>query len=176
MAEYGSMLTVSLLASILFLGGWNGPLPITEWLGLGESATNPLAWYVGSLLGVINLLLKGTVGVSVMMWVRWTLPRLRIDQVMATCLKYCVPIAAVMFLGAAGWRYRFPDRVFFGLLPAPAATLELSERWVDAPRPETAPASHFVEVSQAEPRGGPGIAPTASDRPGWLAATPGDVE
>ena len=34
-----------------------------------------------------------------MMWVRWTLPRLRIDQVMTTCLKYCTPIAAVMFAG-----------------------------------------------------------------------------
>ena len=141
MAEYGSMLTVSLLAAILFLGAWNGPLPIAEWLSLGDYASNGFAWYLGSLLGVINLLLKGVIGVSVMMWVRWTLPRLRIDQVMATCLKYCVPIAAVMFLGAAGWRYRFPDRVFFGLLPARPATFELHENWTDAsppPEPQTA--------------------------------------
>src|SRR5881628_2169397 len=34
MAEYGSMLAVSLLASILFLGGWHGPIPIADWLGL----------------------------------------------------------------------------------------------------------------------------------------------
>jgi NADH-quinone oxidoreductase subunit H len=40
-----------------------------------------------------------------MMWVRWTLPRLRIDQVMTTCLKYCTPIAAVMFVGATSWKY-----------------------------------------------------------------------
>ena len=34
MAEYGSMFAVSGLAAILFFGGWNGPLPITDWLGL----------------------------------------------------------------------------------------------------------------------------------------------
>ena len=47
-------------------------------------------------------------GVTFMMWVRWTLPRLRIDQVMTTCLKYCTPIAAAMFLGAVLWTYWFP--------------------------------------------------------------------
>jgi len=38
------------------------------------------------------------------MWVRWTLPRLRIDQVMTTCLKYCVPLAAFCFIGAMLWK------------------------------------------------------------------------
>src|SRR5262249_451971 len=41
---------------------------------------------------------------TVMMWVRWTLPRLRIDQVMTTCLKYCVPLAAICFVGAMIWK------------------------------------------------------------------------
>jgi hypothetical protein len=39
-----------------------------------------------------------------MMWVRWTLPRLRIDQVMTTCLKYCVPLASICFVGAMLWK------------------------------------------------------------------------
>jgi NADH-quinone oxidoreductase subunit H len=47
-----------------------------------------------------------------MMWVRWTLPRLRIDQVMITCLKYCTPIAAVMFVGATLWTYFLPGGLF----------------------------------------------------------------
>ena len=99
MAEYGSMLAVSLLASILFLGGWHGPLPMTQWLGLTFEHGH---WYgiVGNVLGTANVISKGVIGVTVMMWIRWTLPRLRIDQVMTTCLKYCMPIAAVMFLCA----------------------------------------------------------------------------
>ncbi|QDS98717.1 NADH-quinone oxidoreductase subunit NuoH [Adhaeretor mobilis] len=128
MAEYGSMFSVSLLAAILFLGGWNGPLPVTEWLGLtGEVGT--LSWYLGSLIGAANLIGKATFGVCVMMWIRWTLPRLRIDQVMATCLKYCTPIAATMFLGAVLWQYNLPHRNFFGLSDRPAATYAVSEGW-----------------------------------------------
>lgn len=116
MAEYGSMMTVSLLASILFLGGWNGPLPISDWLGL-STEVGSAGWLVRSFLGVGNLLLKGVIGVGVMIWIRWTLPRLRIDQVMTTCLKYCTPIAATMFLGAVVWTaLLFPGRTFFGAL------------------------------------------------------------
>ena len=39
-----------------------------------------------------------------MMWVRWTLPRLRIDQVMMTCLKYLLPISCVLLLGVSVWQ------------------------------------------------------------------------
>jgi NADH-quinone oxidoreductase subunit H len=130
MAEYGSMLAVSLLASILFLGGWHGPLPVTEWLGLTfRDGSDQYYWHgiAGNVLGTMNLILKGVVGVTVMIWVRWTLPRLRIDQVITTCLKYCVPIAAVMFLCATLWQYAWPNRTFFGLLPVPPRVYDLAE-------------------------------------------------
>lgn len=115
MAEYGSMLLVSVLASILFLGGWNGPIPITHiirWLVIeqaGVSLEGSLAFwgFLANVLGCANLIFKAVIGVTVMMWVRWTLPRLRIDQVMTTCLKYCVPLAAICFLGAVGWQIGF---------------------------------------------------------------------
>jgi NADH-quinone oxidoreductase subunit H len=135
MAEYGSMLSVSILASVLFLGAWNGPIPITSILGLTYE-NGELTGYLGNLIGLTNVLLKGVVGVCVMIWIRWTLPRLRIDQVMATCLKYCTPIAAAMFLGAVLWQYNLPGRTFFGLLPAPAAMFAVDEGW-DAPRAAT---------------------------------------
>ena len=107
MAEYGSMFLVSGLAAILFFGGWNGPIPVFHMLGWayeqGETAWHPLG-YIAQVAGVTNFILKAVVGVTVMMWVRWTLPRLRIDQVMTTCLKYCVPLAAICFVGAVLWK------------------------------------------------------------------------
>jgi NADH-quinone oxidoreductase subunit H len=79
------------------------------------------------VLGMLNILFKGIVGVTVMMWVRWTLPRLRIDQVITTCLKYCVPIAAIGFLGATLWQYWLPHRQFFGLMQVPRESYEVAE-------------------------------------------------
>ncbi len=103
MAEYGSMFLVSGLAAILFFGGWNGPIPIFAGLADGPTDSWTLVGFLANLAGAANFILKGVVGVTVMMWARWTLPRLRIDQVMATCLKYCVPLSAFFFLGAMLW-------------------------------------------------------------------------
>ena len=137
MAEYGSMLAVSLLASILFLGGWNGPIPIASIFGL--TFDNGF-WYgiAGNLLGTLNMLFKGVVGVTVMMWVRWTLPRLRIDQVITTCLKYCVPIAAIAFLGATMWQYQWPGGVFFGVTESAYEARELLPQYSDVDSARTA--------------------------------------
>jgi NADH-quinone oxidoreductase subunit H len=114
MAEYASMFAVSMLASILFLGGWNGPVPIADLLGLAVHPStgyvpHPLLAYLGNLLGLFNILVKATIGVLFMIWIRWTLPRLRIDQVMTVCLKYCIPLAAAMFVGAMLFTYSFPN-------------------------------------------------------------------
>jgi len=101
MAEYGSMFIVSGLAAIMFFGGWNGPIPVFSVIGSDN-------WYLGyltNLAGCANFIMKASLGVTVMIWIRWTLPRLRIDQVITMCWKYCVPIAAVCFLGVLGWQY-----------------------------------------------------------------------
>ena len=97
LAEYGSMFAVSGLACLLFLGGWHtGVLPFepTERFGV----------WVGNLLNAAVFVGKGTVLVLVMMWVRWTLPRLRIDQVMMTCLKYFLPISCGLLVGVCLWQ------------------------------------------------------------------------
>jgi NADH-quinone oxidoreductase subunit H len=119
MAEYGSMFTVSGLAAILFFGGWNGPIPITDMLASALSAsgstfgTHPIFVYVANFLGMANFIFKAVVGVTVMMWLRWTLPRLRIDQVMEMCLKYCLPISCFTVVGVTFWQATFPG----GLVP-----------------------------------------------------------
>jgi NADH-quinone oxidoreductase subunit H len=156
MAEYGSMMAVSLLASILFLGGWHGPLPVTSWLGL--TFDNGFWWgFAGNVLGTMNVIFKGVVGVTVMMWVRWTLPRLRIDQVITTCLKYCVPIAALAFLGATMWQYMLPNRTFFGAIPVSPSAYQLAELLPDnnnrnvPPADESAPAADQTAATTFAP-------------------------
>ncbi len=129
MAEYGSMFLVSAMAAVLFLGGWNGPIPVATLAGLSEG-TGDTAHYLVRLLGLANLLGKATLGVLVMMWIRWTLPRLRIDQVMSTCLKYCTPIAAAMFAGAMLWQVALPGGLVAGL-SRPAG--EIREGWLEGP-------------------------------------------
>jgi len=161
MAEYGSMFAVSGLAAILFFGGWNGPFPITEWLGMADS-TNPVLHYIANFLGMLNFVGKCVFGVTFMMWVRWTLPRLRIDQVMATCLKYCTPIAAAMFAGAVIWQFLLPGGLFIPFRPygvvreghllqpvATSAPATASPPADDAPAtPETPPATAAVMSTQ----------------------------
>jgi NADH-quinone oxidoreductase subunit H len=134
MAEYGSMFAVSGLAAILFFGGWNGPIPIFHWIGWADSSN----WYLfqaANLFGALNFIFKACLGVTLMMWARWTLPRLRIDQVMTTCLKYCTPLAAICFLGAVFWQLYIPS--WFSLnaiemngLARSKDRIEVREQWV----------------------------------------------
>ncbi|MFL5339734.1 MAG: complex I subunit 1/NuoH family protein, partial [Gemmataceae bacterium] len=106
MAEYGSMFAVSGIATSLFLGGWHtGLVPIE----LSDSR------YLGPVLGnVINglvFVVKCWGGVFMMMWIRWTLPRLRIDQVMMTCLKYLLPISCALLICICIWQLVVPNVV-----------------------------------------------------------------
>jgi len=101
MAEYASMFAVSALASLLFLGGWHtGVLPFELSDSFGV---------VGHLVNAFVFVMKGWALVTVMMWIRWSLPRLRIDQVMMTCLKYFLPIACVLLLGVCLWQLLVPN-------------------------------------------------------------------
>ena len=110
MAEYGSMFAVSGIAVLVFLGGWGIGLPFnlreklepigTEWL--------PFGLILAHAINIVIFILKGWFLVFIMMWVRWTLPRLRIDQVMLLCWKYIVPISCVLILGVSLWNLIVP--------------------------------------------------------------------
>jgi NADH-quinone oxidoreductase subunit H len=67
--------------------------------------------FLGNVINVVVFILKGWMLVFVMMWVRWTLPRLRIDQVMMTCLKYLLPISCALLLGVSLWQVAMPPVV-----------------------------------------------------------------
>jgi len=79
-AEYTNMFVISGIAATLFLGGWGGP-----WFP-------PVVWFLIKVYGII----------FVLMWVRWTFPRVRIDQLMSFAWKVLTPIAFVN-LALAGW-------------------------------------------------------------------------
>jgi NADH-quinone oxidoreductase subunit H len=101
LAEYASMFAVSGLAASLFLGGWHtGFLPF-------EPAERLGVW-AGNALNAGVFVLKGSVLVVVMMWMRWSLPRLRIDQVMMTCLQYFLPISCGLLVGVCVWQIAVP--------------------------------------------------------------------
>jgi NADH-quinone oxidoreductase subunit H len=93
MAEYANMVTVACLATLLFLGGWHGP--IFGPLILREAM--PVVWFC----------LKVFFFMFLYVWVRWTLPRFRYDQLMAFGWKFLLPLAVANIVVTAlivAWR------------------------------------------------------------------------
>jgi NADH-quinone oxidoreductase subunit H len=86
LAEYMNVLAVGLVGATLFLGGYNSPL----------GPADP------GIPGVIWLLIKAWAIICFLMWVRWTLPRLRIDQLMAFGWKLLIPAGFVSIFVTAG--------------------------------------------------------------------------
>ena len=85
LAEYIHLLAVSLVGSILFLGGWNGPwLPSGLWLAL-----------------------KTLLLFLLILWIRWSLVRIRLDQILALSWKVLFPLSFVTLILAGGWSFIF---------------------------------------------------------------------
>lgn len=97
LSEYGMMLLVSFLAVILFLGSWNTPFP-----NIGDFRL--AAYTTGTVWGLFWIFAKAFALVLVQMWIRWTYPRLRIDQMMTLCWKYLTPFALILLLLCAVWK------------------------------------------------------------------------
>jgi NADH-quinone oxidoreductase subunit H len=105
LGEYAAMFALSGVAAVLFLGGWTGPVHalMAGWSGF------TIPWLqipvTGAVIGgAIAFTIKTSFLFLLMLWVRWTLPRLRLDQVMSLCYKYLVPVSMVCMLacGLAG--------------------------------------------------------------------------
>jgi NADH-quinone oxidoreductase subunit H len=97
MEEYAAMFLYSVAGAFFFFGGFESPLTwaATEAFGAGH--------VLAQLAAAVTLVLKGFAGVFLMMWLRWTLPRVRIDQVMTLGYKYLTPLALLCVLGAGVW-------------------------------------------------------------------------
>jgi|TARA_B110000263_G_scaffold141684_1_gene122980 NADH-quinone oxidoreductase subunit H len=92
LSEYANMFVVSAVAATGFLGGWHSPI-----VGFLDSP----AW------GVFWMINKTGFLIFIMIWLRWTLPRLRVDQLMNVCWKVFLPIALINIFGVAIWTVIF---------------------------------------------------------------------
>ena len=88
LAEYANMFAVSAIASAVFLGGWNSPF--------GDFMNGPI-W------GLLWFISKGMFFIFVQMWLRWTLPRTRVDQLMYVSWKVLTPWAFACIFGVGLW-------------------------------------------------------------------------
>lgn len=104
LAEYANMLLLSMLGVLVFWGGWNSPLPDLGGMNLGTWTSGTPGSLSGWIWGAGWLLSKSLLLVLVMMWIRWTLPRVRPDQLMQICWKYLVPSGLVLMLISAIWQ------------------------------------------------------------------------
>ena len=101
LAEYMNMFIVASIAATVFLGGWM-PFHVGNWAGFNHvmDYIPPFIWYIGKTFFVI----------FIMMWFKWTFPRLRIDQLLTLEWKYLLPINLVnvlvmSFVVLMGWHF-----------------------------------------------------------------------
>jgi NADH-quinone oxidoreductase subunit H len=93
LAEYINMVTVSMLATTMFLGGWRAPWPLSLWSGFNEDYW-PVLWFFAKVF----------VFVFFFIWLRGTLPRLRYDQFMRLGWKVLIPVSLVWILAVGAIR------------------------------------------------------------------------
>jgi len=95
MAEYANMITVSCVATLLFLGGWSSPFGnlLPAWGGPVVQALLPVFWFVVKVFFFLFLYI----------WVRGTLPRFRYDQLMGFGWKFLLPVAILNIIATSLW-------------------------------------------------------------------------
>ena len=107
LAEYGMMLLVSILGAVLFFGSWSTPLPNIASLRLAEWTSGVPNTLTSTLWGIFWLMSKAFLFVGLQMWIRWTYPRLRVDQLMTVSWKYLTPFALALVILCGFWKVIF---------------------------------------------------------------------
>lgn len=98
LAEFSNMFVMSAVATALFLGGWTLPFGLTEMM-----RTSGMPHCLFSIIGAVVFMLKAYVIVLIYMWIRWTFPRVRVDQLMNFGWKVMLPFSFLNLLIAAVW-------------------------------------------------------------------------
>jgi len=140
LAEYINMITVSALASTLFLGGWRAPWPVTLWSD-ANTGWWPLLWFLGKVVALIFFFI----------WLRGSLPRIRYDQLMALGWKVLIPCALAWTLIVATARvYRRQGASTGVYLVAGAIVVVLILLWWSAEMKAAARERAAAEQAEAE--------------------------
>jgi NADH-quinone oxidoreductase subunit H len=106
LVEFGNVWVMSAISAALFLGGWQLPgVAAQDYANAAGPGTIPAAaWWGLQALSMGVFTLKTLALMNVVIWIRWTLPRIRIDQMMNLCWKYLVPAAFTMFVFTLLWQ------------------------------------------------------------------------
>lgn len=111
LAEFADIIMFACVATAIFLGGWHLPFFNVEHLDfsmkLGSLSLAPIV-KIAAMMGIF--LAKAAVLIFIVMWIRWTLPRLRVDQLMNLCWKYLIPIGFFNLVGTAVWVWVFKGK------------------------------------------------------------------
>ena len=156
LAEYINMITVSALATTLFLGGWRAPWPLSLWSG-ANSGWWPLLWF----------LIKVFILLFCYVWLRGTLPRVRYDQLMAIGWKVLIPVSILWILLIAtvrAWRLDTHTKapyIVFGLV----IVLILGLAWMWDSAAQQRAARYVTQEDSAEEAGAGEVAYGATEFP-----------
>jgi NAD(P)H-quinone oxidoreductase subunit 1 len=113
LGSYINLVLSALLVAVLYLGGWEFPIPLNMLADLlGVSQSNPIFQVVTASLGITMTLLKAYFLVFTAILLRWTVPRVRIDQLLDLGWKFLLPLSLVNLLLTAALKISLP--AFFG--------------------------------------------------------------
>jgi NADH-quinone oxidoreductase subunit H len=100
LVEWVNLAVIGAVGTMLFLGGWRVPF-------VGDALYERHGWL--ELVGFAAFAGKTLAIIFVVIWIRWTLPRFRVDQMMNLCWKYFIPFSFVCFVGELGWTWLVPS-------------------------------------------------------------------
>lgn len=101
-AEWANLYVMAAILTTLFLGGWQIPASLA-------AATGSVGAWLTQVVQLLFFQVKCLVIIFLVIQLRWTLPRIRMDQLMSLCWKYLVPIGFVCVIGTAIWMMLFPQ-------------------------------------------------------------------
>lgn len=107
--SYVNLVLSSLIFAVLYLGGWDFPIPLNSLAGFfGVSETTPWLQVITASLGIIMTLIKAYALLFLAILLRWTVPRVRIDQLLNLGWKFLLPVSLVNLLLTAALKLAFP--------------------------------------------------------------------